>query len=75
MLQEFLRNRRAAMKKADDGLAMLKVLYADEAHISLPRDTAHRALALAIELVEESRAIMREGEQSIERARQLFAVA
>ena len=54
---------------------MLKVLYADEAHISLPRDTARRALALAIELVEESQAILREGQKAIEHNRTLFSAA
>jgi hypothetical protein len=62
-----LRNRRAAIAKQDEGQAMLEVLCADEHHMSLPRDTAHRALRLAKDQIDEAHILLAEGATAIQK--------
>jgi hypothetical protein len=62
-----LRNRRAAIAKQDEGQAMIDALYADEHHLSLPRHTAHRALRLAKDQIDEAHFLLAEGATAIQK--------
>lgn len=46
---------------------MLEVLCADEHHMSLPRDTAHRALRLAKDQIDEAHILLAEGATAIQK--------
>ena len=60
------------MEKQADGIELLKLLYRDEAHITLPRDTRCRAMRMVLDTLAESQKIFADGEKSIHRA--LFSV-